>query len=197
MIRKEKLEELKSYYEELKTIKKEISRYSNFLGSVSYMCTLNNGTIIKREELIKGYNNGSASIIMPVTKSNEILMVVEPRAFTKDTVALGFPAGYIESNETPMEAAIRELREEAGYVSNNLIEIDSFYQDEGCSSAYNTSFIAFNSNKIVEPKLDKDEVVRTILLNYEELFELEKLGYICSSNAKLTLHKSKPFMKGR
>jgi len=34
-------------------------------------------------------------------------------------------------------------------------------------------------------------------LNYEELFELEKMGYIKGSNTKLALEKSKTYMKGR
>lgn len=197
MIRKEKLEELKKYYEELKTIKKENKGSVTFIKSSPTVCTLNNGLKIKRERLLKGMNDGSASIIMPVTKDNEIIMIVEPRVFTKDTVSLGFPAGYIEKDESPKDAAIRELKEETGYESNKIIEIDSYYQDEGCSSAYNHSFIAFNSNKVENQKLDNDELVRYMLFNYDELFELEELGFITGANAKLTLHKSIPHMKGR
>ena len=76
-MRKQKLEELKQYIEELKTIK--FNRTSGtFLKSEGYNCTLNNGVIIKREKLIKGSNDGSAVIIMPVTNNNEILTVIEP-----------------------------------------------------------------------------------------------------------------------
>lgn len=197
MIRKEKLDLINSYYEELKT--KEIKRTdpSTFITSEKNVITLNNGRVIYRERLLKNKKDGSAAIIIPVTKGGEIIAVIEPRVFTKDTVAVGFPSGYIEDGEEPVTGAKRELREETGYVSDNWIEIDSYYQDEGCSKAFNHSFIAFDCEYRYDQKLDEDEIVRYILLNYEELFELEKRGYISGGNAKLTLNKSIPYMKER
>lgn len=196
-MRKEKLDELKSIINDLKTIKyikQEKEKY--FLKSESYLCVLNNGIVIPREKLIKGNKDGSASIIMPVTKNNEILTVIEPRVFTKSTVGVGFPAGYIENKEDIKLAALRELREETGYSSNDIFLVDSFYQDEGCSSAYNHLFIAKNCEKTTEQDLDEYEIVKYMLFNYDELFELEKLGYIQGSNSKLLLEKSKKYMKG-
>lgn len=196
-MRKEKLEELKSIVNDLKTIK--YIKYENdkkFLSSISYKCVLNNGVIIPREKLIKGGNDGSASIIMPVTKNNEILTVIEPRVFTQMSVGVGFPAGYIEQGEDVKLSALRELREETGYTTNDISLVDSFYQDEGCSSAYNHLFIAKNCKKTTHQDLDEYEIVRYMLFNYDELFELEDLGYIQGGNAKLLLEKSKKYMKG-
>ena len=115
-MRKEKLEELKYYIEELKTIKL-VNTSGTFLKSEAYDCILNNGITIKREKLIKGNNDGSAVIIMPVTYNNEILTVVEPRVFTKETVGIGFPAGYIEEGEKTWESAKRELLEETIFIN--------------------------------------------------------------------------------
>ena len=198
-MRKEKLEELKSIVEELKTIKitkRELSEEKKFLKSESYFYTLNNGITIPREKLIKGGNDGSASIIMPMTKDNEILTVIEPRVFTNLTVGVGFPAGYVEKDEDIKLSALRELREETGYTTNEIFEIDSFYQDEGCSSALNHLFIAKNAEKTHEQELDEYELVKYMLFNYDELFELENMGYIKGSNSKLLLEKSKKYMKG-
>jgi len=196
-MRKEKLEELKSIVNDLKTIK--YIKYENakkFLNSISYKCVLNNGIVIPREKLIKGGNDGSASIVMPVTKNNEILTVIEPRVFTQMSVGVGFPAGYIEQGEDVKLSALRELREETGYTTNDIFLVDSFYQDEGCSSAYNHLFIANNCEKTTHQDLDENELVRYMLFNYDELFELENLGYIQGGNAKLLLEKSKKYMRG-
>lgn len=193
-MRKEKLEELKYYIEELKTIKL-VNTSGTFLKSEAYDCILNNGIIIKREKLIKGNNDGSAVIVVPVTQNNEILTVIEPRVFTKETVGIGLPAGYIEKNEYPQYSALRELREETGYISERIIEIDSFYQDEGCSSAYNHIFLALNCIKKYPQQLDKDELIRYMLFSYEELEELEQLGYIKGVNTKLAIAKTKKFLR--
>ncbi len=200
MIRKEKLEELKEIVEELRTIeviKREIDQKNKFLQSEACYFKLNNGIIIPRERLIKGGKDGSAAIIMPVLPNNEVLTIIEPRVFTELTVGIGFPAGYIENGEDIKIGALRELREETGFVPKEMILMDSFYQDEGCSSALNRIFLALNCKKKFDQELDKDEIVKYMMFNYEELFELEKLGYIKGCNSKLALEKSKVYMKGR
>ena len=199
-MRKEKLEQLKEIVEELKTIQiieREVEQKNKFLQSKAYYFKLNNGIIIPRERLIKGGKDGSAAIIMPVLPDNEILTIIEPRVFTDLTVGIGFPAGYIENGEEAKIGALRELREETGFVPNGMIELDSFYQDEGVSSALNHIFLALDCEKKFDQELDKDEIVKYMMFNYEELLELEKMGYIKGCNTKLALEKSKTYMKGR
>lgn len=54
-MKKAKLNELKSYIEELKIIKKELLQEDNgFLNIESFRCTLNNGKSMKREKILKG-----------------------------------------------------------------------------------------------------------------------------------------------
>lgn len=200
MIRKEKLEELKQLVYELKTIEvkeRKIEQKNKFLQSVAYSFKLNNGKVIPREKLIKGNKDGSAAIIMPILKNNEILTIIEPRVFTKLTVGIGFPAGYIENGEEVKIGALRELKEETGFVPEEIFEIDSFYQDEGISSALNHIFLASGCEKKYNQELDKDEIVKYMTFTYDELLELENLGYINSANTKLALIKSKRYMKGR
>ena len=90
-MRKEKLEELKDYILELKTIKRERLeeeyKYENgvvigrkgFLNIENYKCYLNNGEVIRREKISKGGIDKSACIVMPVTKDNKTILVVQPR----------------------------------------------------------------------------------------------------------------------
>ncbi len=194
-MRKEKLLELKKYIDEFRVVDKVKEEETSFIRSVPYTFKLNNGLFIKREKLLKNNSDGSAVIIMPVTHNNEILTVIEPRVFTKHTVAVSFPAGYIEKDEDIYHAALRELKEETGYVPSKLELLDSFYQDEGCSKAFNHSFIAFDSICKYPQKLDADEVVRYMTFNLKELEELEQMGYINGANSKLTLAKGKKYLR--
>ena len=185
----QKLNELKEIIEEFKTVKKEETT-AKFIQTKAYNFTLNNGLTQKREQIIKGKKDGSAAIIIPYVGDN-ILVVVEPRVFTKLGVGVGFPAGYIEEGEDPEYAALRELREETGLVPEKIEEIDAFYQDEGCSSAYNHIFIAYNCKKVFEQQLDKDEYIKYMQFSENELFELEEAGYINGANSKLGINKIK------
>ena len=195
-MRKEKLEELKQYVEELKTIKQvEINSEKSFLKSKTYDFTLANGKTIRREKLLKGKNDGSAAIIMPILQNDEILAVVEPRVFTSLGVGIGFPAGYIEEGEEAIKGAMRELREETGFVSDDITLIDSFYQDEGCSSALNRIYLAKNCKKKFNQDLDESEIIKYMVFNYNELLELEEMGYIMGGNTKLALAKTKKYFK--
>lgn len=195
-MRKEKLEELNNYINELKTKRLDIIEKSGkFISVERYKCRLNNGMVIPREKIIKNGKNGSASVVLPITKEGNALLVVQPRAFTKNTVCVECPAGYIEDGEEPMMAGIRELEEETGYVPKEMMFLASYYQDQGCSSAFNYSYLALGCEKKKMQNLDKNEVIRYFECSFDEALELVDLGYISDVNSQLALEKSKQYVR--
>lgn len=194
-MRKQKLEELKQYIEELKIVGKEkLSSLPTFLTIEKNCYQLNNGKIITRELLKKQNQDGSATIILPLTKEGETILVVEPRIGSSKTVAVGLPAGYIEKEETPLKAAKRELKEETGFVCDEYLLLAKYYQDAGISKAHNYAYLGLNAIKTKEQSLDHDEFVRYFTCHYEEALELIELGYIECLQAQFVLEKAKQYV---
>lgn len=181
--------------EELKTVCMTKSEGNKFLSLETYLCELNNGKTIKREKLLKNKQDGSAVIVYPLTTDGEAIIAIEPRVFTKGTVGIGFPAGYIEKGEEPIEAAKRELLEETGYESDELIHMGGFYQDQGCSGAYNHYFLALNCKKVDEQHLGNSEFIKYVLVSEDELNELVNNGYITGINSAYLIEKGKTFAR--
>ena len=197
-MRKEKLNELNSYIKEFKTKKLELlDKESGFLKIKTYKSYLEDGRELIRDKLIKGNSDGNASIILPITTDNEVILTVQPRIFTKSTVGIALPAGYVEEDETHIDSARRELEEETGYQSDELIEVCELYQDEGCGCAYNKGYLALNCKKIGKQKLDKDEYIKYFKCSIDELYELVDKKYILDAGSLLTIEKAKKYIAER
>lgn len=187
-----KIKELKDLIEEVKFVSmKMVESDGKFITSVPYDVTLKSGKVIRREKLLKGGNVGSAAVILPLTESGEVLLTVEPRVFTNRGVGVGLPAGYIEYKEDAVKGALRELKEETGYTCSKYIDLGGFYQDMGCSAAYNRLFLGIDCEKVSEPSFDEDEIVLPFICTYEEALELIDMGYIEGCNAIITLMRAK------
>ena len=188
--------ELEGYVEELQTILVEpVLTPSRFLSTTGAYYHLNNGKVIYREELLKDGGDGSAVIILPITEDNQCILAIEPRVHTKRTVGIGFPAGYINLCENYLDAAGRELFEETGYQADHLQYLTEFYQDEGCSAAYNYGVLATNCKKIGSQKLDDGEFIRYFLCDFEDVEELIDKKYILGANSQLVYERAKRLLK--
>jgi ADP-ribose pyrophosphatase len=73
------------------------------------------------------------AVVVPVNNEEKIVMVTQHR-FPIDKVLLELPAGKLGKNEDPFVCAKRELEEETGYKSDNIIELGSIYTTPGYSS---------------------------------------------------------------
>lgn len=175
--------------------RKKMETKSSFLTTESYEITLQNGNKIQREKLLKNRKDGSSSTIIAITEDNKIVVVVEPRTFTKETVGIGFPAGYIEEGEDPKKAALRELKEESGYVPKKIKLLRRCYQDEGCSSAESYIFIALDCKSKYKQQLDQDEYITEFLISFKELDYLVRKGYILGENGIIAYHELKNYLE--
>ena len=112
-----------------------------------------NGKII--EEEIVGHQNSVG--IVAIRDDSVILITQYRRAANK--VLLEIPAGKIENDETPREAAVREMAEEIGY-AGNLKPVSKLYLAPGYSTELMHVFIATNLREVTRGPLDDDENIR-------------------------------------
>lgn len=188
-----KLEELKKSLEVIKMEKIDPPE-RRFLTTECYRCTLNNGKVITRESILKNKSSGSAVVILPLTKNLETILVVQPRVFTSSGIGIELPSGYIDSGEEPIDAARRELREETGYEADNLIKLAEYYQDQGCSRAYNYCFLAENCVKRYEQDLDYDEFIHYLPCSFSDVCDLVDENIINDAGSLLAIEKAKKFI---
>ncbi len=102
------------------------------------------------------------------------------------------PAGKLEADEEPLEAAKRECLEETGYKPLEMIHLG----DMSPTCGYSTEIIHFYycPKSIKEERhLDSDEVIDLMYLSLEEIEQMIKEDQIIDSKilAVLSLYKSK------
>lgn len=91
-------------------------------------------------------------------------------------VVVEFPAGLMDANETPEETAIRELREETGYVCEKVVDVSEILaSDPGMSNAtmkfVSVAVTCKDQLETPEQKLDDGE---SITLRIVELAKLNQ-----------------------
>lgn len=163
-----------------KEINKRYIVESDFLKIENSDYTLNNGIVLNRDLLIKP--SSKAVMVIPKTIDNRYLVVVQPRVATELGVSIEFPAGLVDNDEDCINAVKRELKEETGYISDDIEIIREYYQDTASCSSTISICKAFNCVKVSEQNLDSDEFISFFELSMDELLKLVDLGLICDGN---------------
>ena len=90
-------------------------------------------------------------------------------AVRKDIFEL--PAGKLEIGEEPKEAMIRELKEELGFISNNMEYIDFMYPSVGYTNEKIYLFFSSDNTQSTQ-SLDKDECLSIHPLSIKEAYKM-------------------------
>ena len=112
--------------------------------------------------------------ILPII-DDKILFVKQYRSGC-EKILLELPAGLVDKNESPKDAAIRELQEEAGYSSSNISYCGCFYSSPGFTDELVHIFIAKDLFKSpLNP--DEDENIET------QSFSIAKATSLLTNNS--------------
>lgn len=124
------------------------------------------GTITRR--LLIDYPHAVA--IIPLTKDKKFILVNQHRyAVQSDTIE--FPAGKVDSGETPEQAVQRELLEETGYRAGKIIKMTAYAPAMGYSTEIIHMFFATDLER-TDYQIDPDEIAQIVYKTKEEVWNI-------------------------
>lgn len=111
------------------------------------------------------------ALIVPVTNHQEIVFVRQYRHGVGE-ILLELPAGSFDADQEKAEtAAIRELREETGYLAQKVTKLATQYDNPVKDTNKIHLFLAENVTKIGEQKLDITENIEVVLIPVESVMD--------------------------
>ena len=179
------LEKITNIYEKVKgkLTKEEILYSGDFINLIKKVYSLPNNKTITREKIVK--NGGKDSVIIVATDSNgNYILTFQTRI--NDKIIAEFPSSYIEDGEDVIEAAKRELKEETGYVSDNVTILDNSYYSVGIDNSI--CYVVRIKNSIKAFNVNPNENFTYGIFTEEELKYLLNNNIMCGTINKLAYY---------
>lgn len=137
-------------------------------------------------DLIK---HSPGACILPVCDDGRILLVRQYRN-SIDEITYEVPAGFIDAGETPEDAAIRELKEETGYIAENVEYVTKTVLAIGTSDEQTYIYIG-RKLSVGETELDENEFIDCESLSLEDIDTKIKNGEIVDSKTLIAIYAYK------
>ncbi len=126
---------------------------------------LDNGDLAYREVI----THIGGVVIVPVLGDEVILVRQYIIAIEKEILEL--PAGRLEPNESPLQCGLREMEEETGYISDNMILACEYYASVGFANEKAYVYLAFELQKTAQ-RLEHDEKIEMERYTIAEIKEM-------------------------
>jgi ADP-ribose pyrophosphatase len=119
--------------------------------------------------------------VVALTRDKQVVMEKQYRHGIQKTI-LEIPGGVIDaSDDSPLEAARRELLEETGYTSNTFIQVGKVCPNPANQTNTIHSFLALDVEKVAGQALDETEEIDVVLKPLEEIIRMAKNGELLQS----------------
>ena len=151
---------------------------SNYLRSNVRIdkCETSNGKII--EPLVLEYGNWVT--ILALTKQQEVLLIKQYRHGAQK-ILWELPGGAVDEGEDPIHAAKRELLEETGYTSDNIIEVGRVSPNPASHTNLMHAYVALDAQKVGNQTLDEIEEIEVYPIPLDEVILMVKNGELLQS----------------
>ncbi|NBC16013.1 MAG: NUDIX domain-containing protein [Bacteroidetes bacterium] len=96
--------------------------------------------------------------IIPVTPDGQLVFIEQYRHGT-EAVTLEVPGGMVDPDETPAEAARREMREETGYDTDEIVYIGSVAPNPAIQNNECHTYLALDARRVEQQHLEGTEII--------------------------------------
>ena len=135
------------------------------------------------------------AVVIIAINGTKLLMVRQFRKAVEKTL-LEVPAGLVEVQETPVQAASRELEEETGYLCENPKYIMEFYTSPGYSDEKIDLFLAEDLVK-TEQNLDDGEFIEVEEIEIEDLRKKVLYGEVQNASSIIAINYAYDYIKSK
>jgi ADP-ribose pyrophosphatase len=132
--------------------------------------------------------------VVAVTDADELLLVRQYRHPVRDWT-LEVPAGSVHDGESPLEAAERELAEEAGGRARDWRHLTTFYSSSAHISLRSDAFLA-TGVEVGEAAPEADEDVALVRMPLGEALARARAGGFAEGQTALALLLAAPQLDG-
>lgn len=175
-----------------KTIESDLKFDGNIIKVKLDKIELPNGSRANREYVC---HNGGAGVL-PVSKDGKIALVKQFRYPYKEVI-YEIPAGKIDLGETAIDAVQRELFEEVGGKSDNIISLGIVYPSPGYTNEKIHIYLAVNTIFGTQ-QLDDGEFLEVEFFDFDEVLDMIAKNIIKDSKTIIAVLKADIILnKGR
>lgn len=136
--------------------------------------TVMNGTSYR--EVVE--HDGGA-VVLAIDRDDRVVMVKQYRK-PFDKVILELPAGKIEKDEDPQEAALRELKEETGCLAGEVKSLGRIFPSVGYTSEILYLYMAWKLEQ-GQTNFDENEAIEVVKIPFREAVDMVIRGEICDA----------------
>ena len=136
--------------------------------------------------------------VLPITSDGKVILIRQDRVGAEENI-LETPGGVLdpEDQDQPEKAALRELEEETGYTSNEIISLGKINPNPAINTNYVHYYIAKNAYIPSERKHfpDLHEHVENVIVELALLPDLLKNNQINHALSALLVYKALDYLK--
>ena len=120
----------------------------------------------------------NSTFMIPILDDGRLVLVMQYR-YLRDKESIEFPGGGLVPNLSPSDNANKELMEETGYQSGEIVKAGEFESLNGIAKEMSHVFIGLDTKKVCDPQAEiNGEEQEVVLRRVDEFEEMIKRGEI-------------------